>query len=288
MTDQAHTPFSNYLELTKPRLTFTVLFMVLLGFFTGSKNPLDYALLFHVLLGSALVGGGANALNEYLEKDVDARMKRTEGRPLPSGRIGEKSALFFGIALSTVGTTYLFCFTKPLTGLLGLTTLLGYLLVYTPLKRKTWLNTFAGAVPGALPILMGWTACGAPLDLRAGVLFLILFLWQLPHFFAIAWLYREDYRRGGLKMMTTFDEEGEATAWQIAIYSLALFFATLIPALIGIAGPVYLCAATVAGIFFTGFAIFMCVTKLHRARKFVMLSILHLLIIATFMMADKL
>ncbi|HXV19218.1 MAG TPA: protoheme IX farnesyltransferase, partial [Candidatus Omnitrophota bacterium] len=190
------------LELTKPRLTLMALATTFLGYAAGSAKGSSFGVLasLHVIIGSAMIGGGANALNQWLERDVDAKMKRTSGRPIPSGRLSERSAFIFGLVISIAGLAYLFFFNGLLTFLFGATTLLGYTLVYTPLKKVSILNTFVGAVAGALPILMGWSASGSSLDLEAGVLFLILFIWQLPHFAAIAWVYKDDYLSAGLKM----------------------------------------------------------------------------------------
>ncbi len=279
--------FSCYLELTKLRLTLMSVATVALGFFMSQKGALDYGLLFHALAGSLAIGGASNALNQYLERDIDAKMKRTAGRPIPSGRLSSTQALIFGIAFSLIGTAYLLFFVNILTTAIGLTTLIGYTLVYTPLKQKTPLNTLVGAFVGALPILMGWTASGAHLCFGAGVLFLILFLWQLPHFLSIAWLYREDYERGGLKMLTLYDREGSFTAWQIIITTLALLLVTLIPTAIGMAGKVYLATAALAGLIFLSFAVYLLARRFAHARKFVLCSILYLIVIVASMIADK-
>lgn len=278
---------SAFLELTKPRLTVMSVATVALGFFMSQKGALDYSLLFHALVGSLAIGGAANALNQYLERDIDAKMKRTAGRPIPSGRLSGPHALIFGITLSLIGTAYLLFFVNILTAAIGLTTLIGYALIYTPLKQKTPLNTLVGAFVGALPILMGWTASGAELCFGAGVLFLILFLWQLPHFLSIAWVYREDYERGGLKMLTLYDREGRFTAWQIITTTLALLFVSLIPTAIGMAGKVYLATAVLAGLIFLAFAIYLLVRHFAHARRFILCSILYLIVIVASMIADK-
>ncbi|MGH7198533.1 MAG: heme o synthase [Candidatus Omnitrophota bacterium] len=278
--------FSDYLELTKPRLTFTSVLTALLGFVMGS-TAFDMLGFIHVLVGACLVGGGANALNQYAERDVDARMKRTESRPVPAGRISPKQALFFGTGISVLGLMYLFAFTNFLTALFGLTTLLGYVLVYTPLKRLTPLNTQAGAVMGALPILLGWAASGAKFGPQAGILFLILFLWQLPHFLAIAWLYRDDYARAGLQMFTVFDKDGAATGRRISVYSVFLFLASLLPAFFEMTSWLYLAGALISGLAFSGFAVLLAKKRLSQARPFMLASIAHLLFLIVLMIGDK-
>jgi protoheme IX farnesyltransferase len=276
---------SDFLELTKPRLTFTSVLTALLGFVMGSA-AFDLAGFLHVLTGSFLIGGGANALNQYLERDVDARMKRTESRPIPSGKVSPAHALLFGSALSVSGLVYLFTLINFLTGLFGLTTLLGYTLVYTPLKKLTPLNTLVGAVMGALPILLGWAAAGAHFGPEAGSLFLILFLWQLPHFLAIAWIYREDYARGGLRMYPVSDRDGGATCLRIVIYSALLSFASLLPALLEMAGTIYLAGAALSGFALTAFAASLR-KRLHLAKGFMLSSIAYLLFLIVLMIGGK-
>lgn len=277
--------FSDYLELTKPRLTFTSVLTALLGFVMGSSG-FDLLGFLHVLIGACLVGGGANALNQYLERDVDAKMKRTESRPIPAGRVGPGSAFIFGVGISLAGLIYLFVFTNFLTTLFGLTTLLGYVLVYTPLKRFTPLNTLIGAVMGALPILLGWAATGAHFGQNAGILFLILFLWQLPHFLAIAWLYREDYARGGLQMYPVFDKGGSETGRRILVYSALLSLASLIPWVLGMTGLLYLIGAALVSLALTGFAAILR-KRLYLAKAFMLSSIAYLLFLIVLMIGDK-
>ncbi len=276
---------NDYFELTKPRLTFTSVLTALLGFIMGS-SALDIHGFTHVLVGAFLVGGGANALNQYLERDVDAKMKRTESRPIPSGKVSPRNALIFAVGVSLTGLLYLFVLTNFLTGLFGLTTLLGYVLIYTPLKRFTPLNTLVGAVMGALPILLGWAAAGAHFGERAGVLFLILFLWQLPHFLAIAWLYRDDYARGGLQMFPVFDKEGSETGWRIVVYSALLSLASLMPGILGMTGSFYLIGAALAGLALTGFAAFLR-KRLALSKAFMLSSIAYLLFLIVLMIGDK-
>ncbi len=190
------------LELTKPRITQLVLLTAAAGFYLGARDHVNLALLVNTLIGTALVAGGTNAWNQIRERDVDARMVRTRRRPLPSGRLTTAAAIWFATAITVVGVGYLAVMVNLLTALLAALTFASYVLLYTPLKRKTSLNTLVGAVPGALPIVGGWTAAGGSLGVAVVALFWILFLWQLPHFLALAWLYRDDYRASGLRMLT--------------------------------------------------------------------------------------
>lgn len=279
--------FWQFIRLTKPRLTLMALATTALGFMMAARGPALFVGLAHVLFGSALVGGGANALNQFMERDVDAKMKRTEGRPLPSGRLDEKSALVFGVTASLAGTAYLLFFVNTLTAFLALLTVAVYVFVYTPLKRKTELNTFVGAVSGALPVVIGWAAAGHGLDGRAAVLFSILFLWQLPHFLAISWVYREDYLRSGLRMVCLLDKGGDWLGRQIILYCLLLWVASLLPSLVGLSGGVYFSVIFISNLIFLWLAVYLLVQKLVRARQFVSASILYLLTVIGVMMADK-
>jgi heme o synthase len=209
------------------------------------------AILFHALLGTALVAGGTNALNQVAERDVDALMLRTRGRPLPSGRLTPLAASAFAWTIAALGVAELAAFVNVPTALLAATTLASYVYVYTPLKRRTTLATLVGAVPGALPIVGGWAAAGAPLDVRAGALFGLMFLWQIPHFLALAWMYREDYERAGLKMLSVGDADGGATFRQATLNAAALLPVGLVPFVLGMAGAVYFGGALLlsAGLF---------------------------------------
>ena len=279
--------FRDYLELTKPRLTLLVLATAFLGFFMASSGPWLPTLLAHTLLASALIGGGINALNQYLERAIDAKMKRTANRPIPAGRINPGNALLFGVALTLAGLLYLFLSTNLLTGALGLLTVITYVFFYTPLKQKTRLNTLVGAIPGALPCLMGWTASQNTLSLKAWSLFLILFFWQLPHFSAIAWVYKEDYDKSGLKMLTLKDADGRSTGKKIILGSVFLFPVTLLPVWVNLAHQIYFLTAVVAGIFFISTALWIDRQNLAGAKKFVTLSIYYLLVLIIAMVADK-
>src|SRR5690349_13323433 len=219
-----------YLELTKPRITFLIVLTSAAGFALGSRGAVDYLLLVHALIGIALLSSGIATLNQFIERDLDALMRRTADRPLPSGRLFPFEALWFGVSLTLMAEAYLALLVNPLTALLGLTVIAGYLFVYTPLKTRTSLSTALGAFPGAMPPLMGWTAARGEIDVAAWVLFAILFLWQFPHFLAIAWMYREDYGRAGIRMLPVVEPDGRVTGQQIIAYSVMLLPVSLLPA----------------------------------------------------------
>jgi protoheme IX farnesyltransferase len=230
---------ADYVELIKPNIVGMILLTVAAGFYMGAPGgALDVALLVYTLLGSALVAGGSNALNQILERHSDARMRRTRARPLPSGRLRVAQSAVFGWGLGAVGVAYLAVFTNWIVALLAALTLASYVFVYTPLKRVTSLATVIGAVPGALPIVGGWAASHGDLGVRAWVLFAILFLWQLPHFLALAWLYREDYARAGLRMLSV-TQGGGATFRQALLYAVALLPVGILPTLLGMTGWIY-------------------------------------------------
>jgi protoheme IX farnesyltransferase len=277
----------DFLELTKPRLSSFVLLVVALAAWLGSMGAIAPATLFLAVLGTALVAGGANALNMVLERDLDARMARTAGRPLPSGRLDAREAAIFGGALTVTGLLLLLG-TTPLAALLAAVTSASYLLVYTPLKRKTTLNTHVGAVPGALPALIGWAAARGTLDPAAWTLFGIVYLWQLPHFLAIAWLYKDDYARGGFRMLPSADPDGVATGRQALLGALALLFASLLPALAGLAGGSYFAGALLLGAWFVRRALSFAVARTAgSARQLLRASLLYLPAILLLMLLDR-
>ena len=225
---------ADYLELTKPRLTVLVLFTVAASFLLASNWNVDLAVLLHTLFGTALVAAGASALNHYLERDCDALMKRTESRPLPGGRLQPIEALLFGVILGSAGIAYLAAGARAAwAAVVAASAFASYAFVYTPLKRKTALNTVVGAVSGALPPVIGWVAVRCSIGLEALSLFLIVFLWQLPHFLAIAWIYREDYERGGFRMLPIVDRTGQLTWCCMVICCLALIPVSLVSAIVG-------------------------------------------------------
>jgi protoheme IX farnesyltransferase len=292
MADTGSNRFSDYLELSKPRMNFLVLVTTGVGYFMaggGARLFADRLLLLHTLLGTALAAAGASILNQYLERNFDGLMLRTRRRPLPAGRIGPSEALLLGSLVATVGVADLAFFVNWLTGALAAFTVLSYVLAYTPMKRRTTLCTIIGAVPGATPIMMGWTAARNGIGIEAVVLFGILFLWQMPHFLAIAILYRDDYARGGFRMLPVVDPQLRSTGRQIIMYAVALLPITLLPACLGMAGPLYFVAATVLGLAFIGFGL-LCAYTPHRpqARQLFLASIAYLPMLLGAMMIDKL
>jgi len=236
----------DYLQLSKHRIVMMVLITTAAGFFAAAKT-FDAILLLHTLAGTALVAAGTNALNQYFERDHDAKMRRTKNRPLPAGRMTPRAALVFSWAIAVIGTIYLALAVNPLTAFLGAFTLTSYIFVYTPLKRISTACTIIGAIPGAIPPLMGWTAATGALGAGGWIVFGILFFWQLPHFMAISWIYREDYGRGGFAMTAVRDGNGTSTARQAILYSLALLSVSVLPSYIGMTGMGYLIGVSMAG-----------------------------------------
>jgi len=276
-------------DLVKARLTLLVVLTTLVGFYLGTSGVTDYALMLHTILGTALVACGAAALNQFWEREHDAKMRRTETRPLPSGRLTPETVLIFGGACSIAGLAYLALAVNALTALLGAVTLVSYVCVYTPLKRVTWLNTAVGAVPGALPPLMGWTAARGELSGEGWALFAILFFWQIPHFFAIAWMYRDEYAKAGFVMLPSIDPEGDRTARQAVSHTLGLLMVSLLPFLFRMTGRVYLVGALVLGVAFIVCALrFSRELSLRRARQLFFASILYLPLLMGLMVLDKL
>ena len=238
---------ADYLALTKPRIVAMVLVTVAAGYVLAPPSAISGAarmlVLAHLLVGTALVAAGTNALNQVWERDVDAHMRRTAGRPLPAGRLSVVEATVFAVGAGLLGVAYLALFVNRLTATIAAATLVSYVLVYTPLKRRTALATLVGAVPGALPIVGGWTAAGGALDARAWLLFALLFLWQLPHFLALGWIYRDDYARAGLPTLSAGDPDGRRTFRQAALDAAALLAVSLAPTLIGMTGAFYFIGA---------------------------------------------
>lgn len=251
---------ADYAELTKPRITLMVVLTTAAGYYLGADGTIDLLVLLHALLGTGIIAAAASALNQVLERDSDARMVRTRTRPLPAGRMETQAALGFGLALAIVGSVYLALAVNLLTAAIGGATMALYVLVYTPLKRVSSLCTIVGAVPGALPPVMGWTAATGALSAEAWVLFAILFFWQLPHFLAIAWNYREDYARGGQPMLSVEDPQGGSTARQIVLYCMALLPVSLAPSLLHLTGSLYFYGALALGVAYL-------VAGVHAARQ---------------------
>src|SRR3954464_2006080 len=242
--------FHDYAELTKVRVTSLIVMTAWCGYFFGAHKAGESWIslgLLHALLGIGLVSSGTAALNEVMEHEVDADMRRTALRPIPAGRMSLAHAMIVGLLMSVGGSFYLAIFTNPLTGLLTFLTSVVYLAAYTPLKRISPICTFVGAFPGAMPGVLGWTAVRGRLEWETLVLFAILFVWQFPHFFSIAWLYREDYAQGGIKMLPVVEEDGRSTGRRILAYSVALIPISVLPSFMGMAGTIYLVGAVILG-----------------------------------------
>ncbi|OGG49337.1 MAG: protoheme IX farnesyltransferase [Candidatus Handelsmanbacteria bacterium RIFCSPLOWO2_12_FULL_64_10] len=279
---------SDFAELTKPRIVAFVCLSTLVGFVLGSVGPVNLGLLLHALIGTAMASGGTAALNQFLERDIDARMTRTAGRPLPAGRLGPEEAHCFGVLLSASGIFYLGMSVNWATGLTAALTLAIYLFLYTPLKLRTPLNTAVGAVAGALPPVGGWVAAAGGLAPGAWALFAILFLWQFPHVLAITWLFREDYARGGCRMVSVLDPDGRRTGRQVVAYSLVLLPFSLLPAFLGMAGLFCFCASLLLGLTFLGFGLrFRQARTPRRARLLMLASLVYLPALWLLMVFDR-
>ena len=278
-----------FADLVKARLTALVLLTTFVGFYLGETGSVNYLLMFHALFGTALVASGAAALNQLLEREYDAKMRRTASRPLPSGRLQPATVAIFGGVCSVAGLIYLATLVNLLTSVVGAVTLISYLFIYTPLKRVTWMNTLVGAIPGALPPLMGWTAARNELSGEGWTLFALLAFWQIPHFMAIAWLYREEYAKAGFIMLPNVDADGSRTAQYAVGNTLALFIVGLCPFLLKMNGPVYLATAMLlsAGYFWCAVRFARQLTPL-RARQLFLASIIYLPLLLAAMCFDKL
>jgi protoheme IX farnesyltransferase len=277
-----------FADLVKARLTFLVVLTTLVGFYVATRGAVAWALLAHTMAGTALLACGAAALNQLREREYDAKMRRTQSRPLPSGRLQPETVLIFGGAASVAGLLELALGVNLLTSLLGAITLVTYLFVYTPLKRLTWLNTAVGAIPGALPPLMGWTAVRDDLSAEGWALFAILFFWQIPHFLAIAWLYRDEYEKAGFVMLPSVDRDGLRTGHQAVNHTFGLLLASLSPVLFHLAGPIYLCGALMLGVSFLVLAFqFSRRLTVRSARLLFFMSIIYLPLLLGLMVLDK-
>ncbi|MBI3940250.1 MAG: protoheme IX farnesyltransferase [Acidobacteria bacterium] len=279
---------AEYLELTKPRVTTMVLVTTTVGFYAGSARSMDLRLLLYTLIGTALTAAGSSALNQFLERGPDGLMRRTENRPLPAGRLKPANALWFGIIISVLGLLYLAMRVSLLSSLLALAIWSSYLFLYTPLKQKTSLCTLIGAFPGAGPPIIGWAGSAQGLDLRAWTLFLILFLWQFPHFLAIAWMYRDDYQKAGFRMLPLEDRQGFITGRQILVYTTALIPISLLPSLLGMAGQAYLFGAIALGLLFLYFGFKVAESRsTEDARRLLKASVLYLPLLLALMVIDR-
>jgi protoheme IX farnesyltransferase len=284
----SRTSVRDRVELAKPRITAMVVFTALVGFVSAAADPVPGAVLAAALLGTGLVATGAAVLNQVLERDTDALMDRTRHRPLPTGRVSVSEAVVFGVTVTLAGLGVLLARGGALCATVALVTWASYLFVYTPLKRRTPLATLVGAVPGALPPVIGWTARSGSLDQGAFILFAILFLWQVPHFLAIAWMYRDDYAKGGFPMLPVLDREGTFTARQAVVHSLALLLVSLLPTAAGFAGAPYLAGAFLLGVALTLFALrLLSLRTLAAARALFLASVLYLPALSSLLLAAR-
>ena len=277
----------DFIELTKPRITLLILICTAVGYFFG-PSTFHLLTLVHVLLGTGLMASGTAALNQWYEADSDARMRRTRMRPIASGRMKRSVGFAFGALLSLAGFAELWLGTNGLAAALGLFTLATYILLYTPLKQRSAICTTVGALPGAMPPLIGYAAAGGGLDVRAVALFLIMFVWQFPHFYAIAWMYREDYARGRIRMLPVIEPDGESTARRVVACSLLLIPISLAPRLLGMSGSAYAAAAIAAGVVLLYYGV-----RLRRertatgARRVLLASVLYLPLLLGVMVLDR-
>lgn len=290
-----YSELKDYLALTKPRITWFILMSAAIGYCFGlerdsfewlSWNSWQPFLL--TMLGTGLLGSGTAALNQWYERASDLKMRRTAGRPLPGGRMTPNSALIFGAGLAVVGFAILVLAVNLLCGLLGLFTLVSYLFVYTPLKQRSSLATVIGALPGAMPPLIGYAAAIGKLTPEAWALFAILFIWQFPHFLAIAWMYREDYSRAGILMLPVVEPDGRSTSRQIVIYASTLIPVSLFPTLLGMTGKIYLVGALLLGGWFLYSGVRVAIDRTtQRARKVLLVSVIYLPLIYGLMLIDR-
>lgn len=278
----------DYVALTKPRITWLILMSTGVGFVFGAKLGWNWWTLLHTLFGTGLIASGTAALNQWWERDADAKMRRTQARPLAAGRLAPGRALLFSIGLSLAGFLELGFGANWLTAGLGAFTLATYLFIYTPLKRVSPHSTTLGAIPGAMPPMIGYAAASGTLDAHAWILFAILFLWQFPHFYAIAWLYREDYARAGIRMLPVVEPDGESTARRMFWCAVALVPVTLLPTWSGMAGNWYLAGAGIAGVWFAWSTLkIMADRTLLRARNVLMTSVLYLPVLYGLLLLDR-
>jgi len=279
----------DFYELTKPRMNFLVTITTLVGCYMASTGRMNWTLLINTVIGTALTAASSAVLNQFVERGYDALMRRTQDRPIPAGRVTLLESMLFGTLLGLLGLVYLAVFVNLLTAFLGAITLITYIFLYTPMKRWSSLCTIVGAIPGAIPPVMGFTAFQNALSPAALAVFGILFLWQMPHFLAIAILYKDDYARGGFKMLPVIDDESlTLTHRQIVIYSIALLPMTMLPAALHMAGTAYFMAAVLLGLAFLGFAISSAATGTRAdARRLFFASIIYLPLLLAALMIDK-
>ena len=278
----------DYIALTKPRVTWLILASTAVGYYFGARFGWSWWSLFHTIMGTCLIASGTAALNQWYERDADAKMLRTRMRPLPSGRLSPRGAFWFAVALSVAGFAELSWGANLLTGLLGLFTLATYLFAYTPMKQRSPHSTTIGAIPGAMPPIIGFAGAAGTLSAEAWILGAILFLWQFPHFYAIAWMYRDDYERAGIRMLPVIEKDGESTARRIVWCSVAMIPLSLLPKFFAMAGNFYLLGAVLAGIAF----LYASSKILHdrtrlRARTVLLASVIYLPILYGLMVIDR-
>ena len=277
-----------YVALTKPDVSLLVLMTTGAGFYMGARGPVDWLRLAHTVFGTMLIAAGTAALNHYIERDSDRYMRRTAGRPLPSGVLKPNEALAFGVGLAVVGAADLWLAGGALASFLGVITCLSYLLAYTPLKKRTVWATFVGAFPGAVPPMIGWAAATGSLDRGAWALFAILFLWQFPHFHAIAWMYRDDYSRAGILMLPVVDRDGTRTFRQIILTAIGLIGIGLLPSLLGLTGVLYFFGALVISTALLQVCLWAASSKSNARAKWLMhATVLHIPLLLGLMMYDK-
>src|SRR5271168_4046826 len=276
-----------YLALTKPRITWLILMSTAIGFVFGAKSW-HWLTLLHTIIGTGLIASGTAALNQWVEREADGKMRRTQARPLPSGQLDATRALVFAIAISILGFLELVFGVNLLTGLLGLFTLLSYLFIYTPLKQRSPHSTTVGAIPGAMPPLIGYAAASGTLTWEAWALFAILFIWQFPHFYAIAWMYRSDYERAGSRMLPVVEPDGEYTARRMLLYSLILIPISMVPKFLAMTGNLYLAGALALGLLFlyAGVRVSFDRTR-QQARRVLLASVIYLPVLYGLMLFDR-
>ena len=278
----------DYIALTKPRITWLILMSTGVGYFFGARGGWHWLTLLNTIIGTGLIASGTAALNQWYERAADAKMKRTQDRPLPAGRISANKALIFAILISVAGFIELFAGVNALTGWLGLFTLLSYLFIYTPLKQRSPHSTTIGAIPGAMPPLIGFAAASGTLTWDAWILFAILFFWQFPHFYAIAWMYREDYERAGIRMLPVVEPDGESTARRILAYSLILIPISLLPKFLSMTGNLYLVGALALGLLFLYAGVRVTFDRTRReARRVLLASVIYLPVLYGLMLLDR-
>jgi protoheme IX farnesyltransferase len=283
-----------YLELTKPRITCFILMSTAIGFVCGmnaggsAHQAWTWVTLLHTLVGTALIASGTAALNQWYEREADAKMDRTSARPIPSGRVTGPHALLFGILLSIAGFIELWLGANLLTGLLGLFTLASYLFLYTPMKQRSPHSTTIGAIPGAMPPLIGFAAASGTLNWNAWILYAILFLWQFPHFYAIAWMYRADYARAGIRMLPVVEPDGESTSRLMLWFSLALLPISVLPKFFAMAGNFYLAGALILGLIYVYASLRSVIDcTVLRARQVLLASVLYLPFLYGLLLLDR-